>query len=115
MSAREHGIDRRDFLKGRVAPDEGTGKPGSVRFLHIASAVVTARAEDCPEVARRIAEMPGTEVHGIEGTKIIVVMESENNGEIGSRLTEMALMDRVFSANLVFEQIEPLNDHGADR
>jgi hypothetical protein len=27
----------------------------------------------------------------------------------------MALMDRVFSANLVFEQIEPLNDHGVDR
>jgi nitrate reductase NapD len=115
MSAHEQGIDRRDFLKGRIASDEGPGQPGSERFLHIASAVVTARAEDCPEVARRIAEMPGTEIHGIEGTKIIVVMESENNGEIGSRLTEMALMDRVFSANLVFEQIEPLNDHGGDR
>jgi nitrate reductase NapD len=115
MSAHEHGIDRRDFLKGRVATDAATELPGSARLLHIASAVVTARAEDCPEVARRIAEMPGTEIHGIEGTKIIVVMESESHGEIGSRLTEMALMDRVFSANLVFEQIEPLNDHGADR
>ncbi|SEG80759.1 chaperone NapD [Bosea lathyri] len=115
MSAHEHRIDRRDFLKGRIASDEGTGQAGSARFLYIASAVVTARAEDCPEVARCIAEMPGTEIHGIEGTKIIVVMESENNGDIGSRLTEMALMDRVFSANLVFEQIEPLNDHGGDR
>jgi nitrate reductase NapD len=113
MSAREDGIDRRDFLKGRIAPGAAAGQSGSQRLLHIASAVVTARAEDCPEVARRIAEMPGTEIHGIEGTKIIVVMESENDGEIGSRLTEMALMDRVFSANLVFEQIEPLNDLGA--
>ncbi|HEV7256858.1 MAG TPA: chaperone NapD [Bosea sp. (in: a-proteobacteria)] len=115
MSAREHGIDRRDFLTGRVASGEGAGQPGPARLLHIASAVVTARAEDCPEIARRIAELPGTEIHGIEGTKIIVVMESENSGEIGTRLTQMALMDRVFSANLVFEQIETLNEHGGDR
>lgn len=115
MSAREHSIDRRAFLKGRVALDKRSGETVPSGFFYIASAVVTARVEDCAEVARRIAAMPGTEVRGIEGTKIIVVMESENNGDIGSRLTEMALMDRVFSANLVFEQIEPLNDHGVDR
>lgn len=107
----DHAIDRRDFLKGRISPHfEVATRPA--RYLHIASAVVTARAEDCPEIARLLAEMPGVEVHGLEDTKIIVVMESENRGEIGSRLTEMALMNRVFSANLVYEQIEPL-DHGA--
>lgn len=107
MSVGENRIDRRDFLRGRVAPGSG-----QVRYLHIASAVVTARSEDCRAIAELIAEMPGTEIHAIEGSKIVVVMESENHGEIGSRLTQMALMERVFSANLVFEQLEPLDDQG---
>jgi nitrate reductase NapD len=109
MSIRQGQIDRRALITGQVA-----AHVPKARVLHIASAVVTARAQDCGEIARRIAEMPGTEVHGIEGTKIVVVMESEDGGEIGSRLTEMALMEGVFSANLVFEQIEPINDQGAD-
>lgn len=112
MTARDGEIDRRDFIKGRIAPGPPPDKERHGRHLYIASAVVTARAEDCAEVARRIAAMPGTEVHAINGTKIIVVIESEDNGEIGSRLTEMALLDRVFSANLVFEQIEPLDPSG---
>lgn len=113
MSARDKRIDRRDFLSGRILSEPGP--TAAARHLHIASAVVTARAENCDAIARQIAAMPGIEVHAVNGTKIVVVMESEDNGEIGSRLTTLALMDGVFSANLVFEQIEPLNDHGASR
>lgn len=108
MSA-EHSIGRRDFLKGRVSLASGP-----VRYLHIASAVVTAHPKHCREIAERIAAMPETVVHAIEGSKIVVVMESENHGEIGCRLTQMALMERVFSANLVFEQLEPLDADGAE-
>lgn len=112
MPTTNHNPDRREFLTGRVLPEP---ERAPARFLHISSAVVTAWPEQCAEIAERIGAMPGTEVHAIEGSKIVVVMEGENSGEIGSRLTTMALMDGVFSANLVFEQIEPLDDPGADR
>ena len=113
MTASTPAIARRDFLKGRLAA--GTRGESRTRMLHVASAVVTARPDHCRAIADRIATMPGTEIHGIEGSKIVVVMETGNSGEIGSRLTEMALRDGVFSANLVFEQIAPLNDQGGDR
>lgn len=89
-------------------PDEG-----SSRFLHISSAVVSAFPERCGEVVARIAALPGTEVHRVEGGKIVIVMEGTNTGEIGARLAGIALFDGVLSANLVFEQIEPLDDIGA--
>ncbi len=112
MRSDDHDIDRRGFLQGRLLRASDNQPPASPRFHHVSSAVVTARPERCQDVARRIAALPQTEIHAIEGSKIIVVMESTDSGEIGSRLTAMALMDDVFSANLVFEQIELLDDHG---
>ena len=107
-------VDRRDFLRGRVlSSDARSTPPAEPRFHHISSAVVTARPERCPELAREIGTLSQTEIHAVEGSKIIVVMEGGSSGEIGSRLTAIALMDGVFSANLVFEQIEPLDDQGA--
>ena len=106
-------IDRRDFLRGRILPDGPPGSAAEPRFHHISSAVVTARPERCPGLALEIAALPQTEVYAVEGSKIIVVIEGQSSGEIGGRLTAIALLDGVFSANLVFEQIEPLEDHGA--
>ena len=108
-------IDRRKFLTGDILPERGAAPARPQRFFHISSAVVTARPEQCAEIARQIAAMPDTEVRAVEGSKIVVVMEGKSSGEIGSRLTTMALMDGVFSANMVFEQIEPLDDSGDDR
>ena len=108
-------IDRRKFLSGDILPERDAMSVRPQRFFHISSAVVTARPEQCAEIARRIATMPDTEVRAVKGSKIVVVMEGRSSGEIGSRLTTMALMDGVFSANMVFEQIEPLDDSGDDR
>jgi nitrate reductase NapD len=108
-------IDRREFLTGGAGGQPGAAPPRPQRFFHISSAVVTARPERCAEIARQIALLPGTEVRAVEHTKIVAVMEGENSGEIGSRLTTIALMDGVFSANMVFEQIEPLDDPGDER
>ncbi len=108
-------IDRRKFLTGEILPERGVVSARPQRFFHISSAVVTARPEQCSEIARLISAMPDTEVRAVEGSKIVVVMEGESSGEIGSRLTTMALMDGVFSANMVFEQIDPLDDIGDDR
>jgi nitrate reductase NapD len=108
-------IDRRKFLTGDILPERDLASARPQRFFHISSAVVTARPEQCAEIARLIAAMPDTEVRAVEGSKIVVVMEGQSSGEIGSRLTTMALMDGVFSANMVFEQLEPIDDSGDDR
>ncbi|GGC48961.1 chaperone NapD [Chelatococcus reniformis] len=114
MSSNDRNVDRRGFLTGRFHSEAQGRESGPARSLHISSAVVTARPERCPDIARQIAMLPATEISGIEGSKIVIVMEGRNTGEIGSRLTAIALMDGVFSANLVFEQIEPVDDWGAE-
>ncbi|GAU81570.1 chaperone NapD [Bosea sp. BIWAKO-01] len=83
------------------------------RTIHISSAVVTAFPEHCDAVVRQINALPGTEVHRVENGKIVIVMEAESTGEMGGRLTGIALMDGVLSANFVFEQITTLDDIGA--
>jgi periplasmic nitrate reductase NapD len=80
---------------------------------HISSAVVTAFPERCAELAQLINALPGTEVHHVENGKIVVVLEGADSNIIGGRLAAIALMDGVISANLVFEQIENLDDPGA--
>jgi nitrate reductase NapD len=75
-------------------------------ILHISSAVVTALPQHADQVVARIESLPDTEVHYRSGSKIVIVMEAGTTGEIGGRLAEIALMDGVISANLVFEQID---------
>ena len=99
---------RRSLLLGRL--DSST--PGAEPVVHISSAVVTVRPERAAEVARRLAELPQTEVHGIEGSKIVIVMEASDSGVLGSRLAEIATWPGVLSANMVFEQVESLVDIG---
>lgn len=82
------------------------------RFLHISSAVVTARPEQAAGIAARLARLPGTEVHAVEGAKIILVLEGPSAGEIGTRLNDISGMEGVFSAALVYEQILPLDERG---
>ena len=48
----------------------------------------------------------------MQNGKIVIVMEGPSVDVIGNRLTAIALMEGVLSANLVFEQIETLNDLG---
>ncbi|MDU0341884.1 chaperone NapD [Bosea rubneri] len=84
------------------------------RTVHISSAVVSAFPERCDEVVRQINAVPLTEVHRVEGGKIVIVMEGASTGEIGARLAEIGLMDGVLSANMVFEQIAELDDIGVN-
>ncbi|KRW93080.1 chaperone NapD [Paracoccus sp. PXZ] len=102
-------IQRRDILTGKLKQDSGTES----RFLHISSAVVTARPDRAAELARHFATLPGTEVHAVEGAKIVLVLEGASVGEIGGRMAEISVMEGVFSANLVFEQILPADEKEA--
>jgi len=99
-------IQRRDILTGKL-------KQAEPRFLHISSAIVTTRPERAPDIARRLAALPGTEVHAVQGGKIVLVLEGDSVGEIGGRLAEISVMEEVFSANLVFEQVLPADEKEA--
>jgi nitrate reductase NapD len=98
--------DRRRFLKGQSVPDGGS--------LLISSAIVTAFPDDAPAVAERIATLPGVEVHAVAGSRIIIVMEGRESGEIGARLAEIALMEGVLAANMVYEHAARLAEGGDD-
>ena len=46
-------IDRRKFLTGDILPERDASAARPHRFFHISSAVVTARPEQCAEIARQ--------------------------------------------------------------
>lgn len=99
---------RRDFL---LKPFADTDADGDV---HISSAVVTVRPERASEVARAIAALPGVEIHAVQHSKIVVVLEGPDSGTLGAHLVTISLMDGVFSANMVFEQVDSAGGHGDD-
>jgi nitrate reductase NapD len=93
---------RRQFLKGQSA------SPAD-RYL-ISSAVVSAFPERADEVVQALGKLPGTEVRAVQGGKIVIIIEGRESGAIGARLAEIALMDGVLAANLVYEHAETLRD-----
>lgn len=80
------------------------------RFHHISSAVVTALPGRVAEIEHELAALPGTEIHASAGGRIIIVMEGASTGELGNRLTTIAAMPGVLSANMVFEHIDELEE-----
>lgn len=104
----ETDIKRRDLLTGRLKQAD-MDEPG---LLHISSAIVTAHPQHVAELARKLGAMPKIEVHAAEGSKIILVLEGASVGEVGGRMAEISVMDRVISANLVFEQILSAEEYG---
>jgi nitrate reductase NapD len=75
--------------------------------LHIiSSAVVSVKPGAQETVAAILAGMPGTEVRAAERNKIVVILEGRSRSEVGNRLTEIALMHGVITANMVFEHVE---------
>ena len=74
--------------------------------LHIASAVVKARPAIQEAVAARIAALAGTEVAAVDQGRIIIVIEAGGREQIGATLRDIADLDGVLSATLVFEHSE---------
>jgi len=89
-------------------------EPSAPRYHHISSAVVSALPAHLDAVLAEIGRMPDTEVHRVENGKIVIVLEGESTGVIGNRLAAIGLIDGVLSANMVFEQIEDLDDLGVE-
>ncbi|NRG18190.1 chaperone NapD [Rhizobiales bacterium] len=73
---------------------------------HISSAVVSVIPEHADDVVRKLEAMADTEVHHRTPAKIIIVLEGPSENAIGGRLAQIALLDHVLSANLVYEIID---------
>jgi periplasmic nitrate reductase NapD len=74
--------------------------------IHISSAVVSVLPDLRDDVLRSLAALADIEVHHVDTSKIVIVMEAADSGAIGGRLAEIACWPGVLSANMVFEQID---------
>lgn len=101
---------RRELLEGRLLRRPRGARDGAT--VHISSAVVTVLPDRRDEIVRKLSDLPEVEVHHTDKFKIVIVLEADAAGAIGSRLAEIAIWDGVLSANMVFEQSERLSDIG---
>jgi nitrate reductase NapD len=92
---------RRSLLSGRLYED-----------VHICSAVVSVLPARREALLHQLSGMRGVEVHHQAASKIVIVLEASDRGAIGSRLIEIAAMEGVLAANMVFEQSERLTESG---
>ena len=93
-------LDRRALLSGRIVdPDKLIAPPDA----EIASVLVQARPERLAQVETAIAALAGCEIHARDPKgKLVVVIEAETTGAVGSTLNTIALLPDVLSAALVF-------------
>ena len=103
------GPSRRALLKGKL-----TSRPAQTNLptIHISSAIVSVLPNRREEILDRLSTLRGVEIHHAESFKIVVVLEADDAGAIGSRLAEIATWNGVLSANMVFEQAMQLSDNG---
>jgi periplasmic nitrate reductase NapD len=80
--------------------------------IHISSAVVSVLPHRRDEVLRTLAALADIEVHYVDTSKIVIVMEAADSGILGGRLAEIACWQGVLSANMVFEQVDRLVETG---
>jgi periplasmic nitrate reductase NapD len=103
------GPSRRALLKGNLT---SSGARADAPLIHISSAIVSVLPSRRTEVIERISALSGVEIRHAESFKIVIVLESEDAGAIGSRLAEIATWNGVLSANMVFEQTEQPSETG---
>jgi len=88
----------------------------SLNEVHISSLVVHALPEDLETVKTQIAAFENAEIYGDspEG-KIVVVLETENQGFVTDTIDAINNLPNVLSAVLVYHQIETdLGDTDSD-
>lgn len=87
----------------------------SLNEVHISSLVVHAMPEHLAAIKTAIESFEGTEIYGesAEG-KLVVVIETENQGYITDTIDAINQLDHVLSTALVFHQIESNLDDEAE-
>ena len=105
MDATSEGVTRRQFLVGRIGRSDAAQQLPGERHC-ISSALVTVLPNREDEVARMLAAMEGVEIRLREGGKMVVLLEGPGSGAVGALLVQIAVMEGVISANMVFEHEE---------
>jgi nitrate reductase NapD len=85
---------------------------GPPPHVHISSAVVSVLPACQAGIAAALSQMEGVEVFHQAPSKIVIVMEAAQSGLIGGRLAQIATLEGVLSANMVFEQVASLAELG---
>lgn len=84
--------------------------------VHISSMVVHTRPEYLASVKKHIENLPGAEIHGeSDSGKLVVVLESQNQGYITDVIEEINDLEQVLGTALVYHQIEQLDSLGQDK
>ena len=75
--------------------------------MNISSALVHAHPTNATAVAKRLAALPGVEVHGIspEG-KLIVTIESDDDDSTLATYTRIGQLEGILAAAMIYNQTE---------
>lgn len=75
--------------------------------VHISSLLLRADPAKLPSVLEDVAGVPNAEVPmSDENGKVIVTLETDSESEIVESLTKLQLIDGVYSASLVYHQMD---------
>jgi len=75
--------------------------------IHISSLVVQARPVHMAAIGAAIEELDGAEIHGDgEQGKLVVTLETLNEGEMLTHIEAINRLDGVLSVALIFHQVE---------
>jgi nitrate reductase NapD len=78
--------------------------------------VVHARPDRLQSVKNKIAALPGAEIHGeSENGKLVVVLETQNQGYITDVIEKISNLEHVLNTALVYHQIEYAESSRNDR
>ena len=83
--------------------------------VHISSLVVHVKPEFLEQTKEKILELPNTEIYGeSEEGKLIVVLETENQGYITDSIDKINDFEGILNVALVFHQIEHFDSQCED-
>ncbi|MCX8085597.1 MAG: chaperone NapD [Rhodocyclaceae bacterium] len=79
--------------------------------MNISSVIVIPHPDRSEDVRRALEEIGGVEVHAVSPQgKMIVTLETENDGETIAAFERIGQLDGVLSASMVYHQHEPAPD-----
>jgi nitrate reductase NapAB chaperone NapD len=72
----------------------------------VASFILHCRPGQAQALAAALQAMPGAQVRGIEGERLIVLLEAESDALFAERVAALQARPEIALANLVFHQID---------
>lgn len=87
----------------------------ALQEVHISSLVVHVQPAYLAAVKTAILQLPNTEIHGeSEAGKIIVVLETQNQGYVTDTIDKINNLEHVLTTFLVYHQIEHFDSQSED-